>query len=69
MADKHTPSNSQSDAPPAEHGKRKAAAGDVAVGQDAKSIEQFVAGQATQAAQLGLDCRHGAFGKQELPLQ
>jgi len=51
MADKPTPSNSRSEAPPAEHGKRKAAAGDVAVGQDAKSIEQFVAGQATQAAQ------------------
>ena len=33
------------------HGIRKAAAGDVAVGHDEPSIENFVAGQATQAAQ------------------
>ena len=32
-------------------GSRKASAGDVAVGRDAQSIENFVAGQATQAAQ------------------
>lgn len=52
MADKPTPCNpNPTDAPRAEHGKRKANAGDVVVGNDEKSIEKFVAGQATQAAQ------------------
>ena len=52
MADKPTPGNpNPTDTPRAEHGKRKANAGDVVVGNDEKSIEKFVAGQATQAAQ------------------
>lgn len=51
MADKPTPSNTQKNDQRADHGKRKAQAGDVAVGEDVKSIEKFVAGQATQAAQ------------------
>ena len=51
MADKPTPSSTQKNAQRADHGKRKAQAGDIAVGEDAQSIEKFVAGQATQAAQ------------------
>ena len=51
MAEKSTPVSSVKDAKNADHGKRKAQAGDVAVGVDEKSIEKYVAGQATQAAQ------------------
>ena len=51
MADKPTPSNTKKQEQRAEHGTRKAQAGDIAVGKDAQSIEKFVAGQATQAAQ------------------
>lgn len=51
MADKPTPSNANTNELRTEHGKRKAVAGDIAVGEDVKAIEKFVAGQATQAAQ------------------
>ncbi len=51
MADKPTPSNTKKSVRAADHGTRKASAGDVAMGKDEKSIEKFVAGQATQAAQ------------------
>ena len=51
MADKSTPSKSKNNEQRADHGKRKAVTGDVAVGSDVQTIEKFVAGQATQAAQ------------------
>lgn len=51
MTDKPIPSVSKKNEQRANHGKRQAAAGDVAVGEDAQSIEKFVVGQATQAAQ------------------
>ena len=51
MADKSTPSKSKNNEQRADHGKRKAVTGDVAVGSDVQAIEKFVAGQATQAAQ------------------
>jgi polyphosphate kinase len=50
MADKSTPS-SKKNVQRADHGKRKSQSGDIAVGENVKSIEKFVAGQATQAAQ------------------
>ena len=55
MADTTSPTPSPNDATApaakANHGKRKAEAGDVAAGHDPKGVEKFEAGQATQAAQ------------------
>lgn len=51
MADKPTHNHAKKSEQHADHGKRKAIAGDVAIGADEQAIEKFVAGQATQAAQ------------------
>ena len=51
MADKPSASNPVQRESRVEHGKRKVSEGDIVAGGDLQSIEKFVVGQATQAAQ------------------